>query len=377
ADDDSATIDPAVATNVDVLTGDNDPDGDNANLSITEIIDPADVTNPLAITPGSSVTLTDGTIVELLTDGTLNVTPSAGSTNTGFDYTLEDEDGLTDTGSVAITVNQPPVADDETVTLDPAVATNVDVLTGDDDPDGDNANLSITEIIDPADVANPLAITLGSSVTLTDGTIVELLTDGTLNVTPPAGSTSTGFEYTLEDEDGLTDTGSVAITVNQPPVADDETVTLDPAVATNIDVLTGDDDPDGDNANLSITEIIDPADVANPLAITPGSSVTLTDGTIVELLTDGTLNVTPSAGSTNTGFDYTLEDEDGLTDTGSVAITVNQPPVADDETVTGAIINTDFTVDVLDGDNDPDGDNANLVITEVEGQAISTTSPVT
>ncbi|WP_282166088.1 Ig-like domain-containing protein, partial [Cellulophaga baltica] len=69
-------------------------------------------------------------------------------------------------------------------------------------------------------------------------------------------------------------------------------------------------------------------DVANPLAITPGSSVTLTDGTIVELLTDGTLNVTPSAGSTNTGFDYTLEDEDGLTDTGSVAITVNQPPVA-------------------------------------------------
>ncbi len=377
ADDETVTLDPAVATNVDVLTGDNDPDGDNANLSITEIIDPADTANPLAITPGSSVTLTDGTIVELLTDGTLNVTPPAGSTSTGFDYTLEDEDGLTDTGSVAITVNQPPVADDETVTLDPAVATNVDVLTGDDDPDGDNANLSITEIIDPADTANPLAITPGSSVTLTDGTIVELLTDGTLNVTPPAGSTSTGFDYTLEDEDGLTDTGSVAITVNQPPVADDENVTLDPAVATNVDVLTGDDDPDGDNANLSITEIIDPADTANPLAITPGSSVTLTDGTIVELLTDGTLNVTPPAGSTSTGFDYTLEDEDGLTDTGSVAITVNQPPVADDETVTGATINTDLTVDVLDGDNDPDGDNANLVITEVEGQAISTTSPVT
>ncbi len=377
ADDETVTLDPAVATNVDVLTGDDDPDGDNANLSITEIIDPADVANPLAITPGSSVTLTDGTIVELLTDGTLNVTPPVGSTSTGFDYTLEDEDGLTDTGSVAITVNQPPVADDETVTLDPAVATNVDVLTGDDDPDGDNANLTITEIIDPADTANPLAITPGSSVTLTDGTIVELLTDGTLNVTPPAGSTSTGFDYTLEDEDGLTDTGSVAITVNQPPVADDESATIDPAVATNVDVLTGDNDPDGDNANLSITEIIDPADVANPLAITPGSSVTLTDGTIVELLTDGTLNVTPPVGSTSTGFDYTLEDEDGLTDTGSVAITVNQPPVADDEMVIGATINTDLTVDVLDGDNDPDGDNANLVITEVEGQAISTTSPVT
>ncbi|MBQ0740790.1 hypothetical protein J9332_41595, partial [Aquimarina celericrescens] len=82
------------------------------------------------------------------------------------------------------------------------------------------ANLSITEIIDPADVANPLAITPGSSVTLTDGTIVELLTDGTLNVTPPAGSTSTGFDYTVADEDGLTDTGSVAITVECSDITD-------------------------------------------------------------------------------------------------------------------------------------------------------------
>ena len=96
-------------------------------------------------------------------------------------------------------------------------------------------------------------------------------------------------------------------------------------------MLDGDDDPDGDNANLTITEIIDPADPMNPIAIVPGDTITLADGTLVTLLSDGTFDVTPADGLTATSFDYTVEDEDGLTDTGSVDITVNQPPVADDD----------------------------------------------
>ncbi|MBU2997451.1 gliding motility-associated C-terminal domain-containing protein [Cellulophaga baltica] len=158
--------------------------------------------------------------------------------------------------SAILTVNQPPVADDEIVTLDPAVATNVDVLTGDDDPDGDNANLSITEIIDPADTANPLAITPGSSVTLTDGTIVELLTDGTLNVTPPAGSTSTEFDYTLEDEDGLTDTGNVAITVEC-----SDTTDTDGDGLTDCEESTGIDNP---NTILIPNGTSDPLNACDP-----------------------------------------------------------------------------------------------------------------
>uniref|UniRef100_UPI0024954D1A Ig-like domain-containing protein n=2 Tax=Cellulophaga baltica TaxID=76594 RepID=UPI0024954D1A len=149
------------------------------------------------------------------------------------------EDGLTDTGSVAITVNQPPVADDETVT-GAIINTDftVDVLDGDNDPDGDNANLVITEV-------EGQAISTTSPVTLSDGTVVSLNTDGTLEVTPPTDSTEPiSFDYTIADEDGLTGTGSVAIAFTQlPPVADDDSATIDPAVATNVDVLTGDNDP--------------------------------------------------------------------------------------------------------------------------------------
>ena len=333
ADDEIVTLDPIVAGNIDVLDGDDDPDGDNANLMVTEIIDSADPMNPIAIAIGDTITLADGTVVTLLADGTLDVTPPEDSTTISFDYTVEDEDGLTDTGNVAITVNQPPLADDEMVTLNPGVVGNIDVLDGDDDPDGDNANLRVTEIIDPADPMNPIAIASGVTVTLADGTVITMLPDGTLDVTPAIGLTTTVFDYTLEDEDGLTNTGVVDIIVNQPPVADDDTVTVDPGVASNIDVLDGDDDPDGDNANLTITEIIDPADPMNPIAIAPGDTITLTDGTEITLLADGTLDVTPANGLTATSFDYTVEDEDGLTDTGSVDITVNQPPVADDEIV--------------------------------------------
>ncbi|ARN71811.1 hypothetical protein BST91_09195 [Nonlabens tegetincola] len=370
--DDEILADQTINTpvTVDALAGDDDPDGDNANLTITEV-------EGQAISVGSPVTLADGTVVELNPDGTLNVIPVTDSTEPiSFEYTVEDEDGLTDTGMVDITFTQlPPVADDEILsnqTINTPIT--VDALAGDDDPDGDNANLTITEV-------EGQAISVGSPVTLADGTVVELNPDGTLNVIPATDSTEPiSFEYTVADEDGLTDTGMVDITFTQlPPVADDESLT-DQAINTpiNINVLDGDDDPDGDNANLTITEIIDPATgVVTPIA--PGSTVTLSDGTTVTLQTNGTLDVTPATDSTEPiSFEYTLEDEDGLTDTGMVDITFTQlPPVADDEILADQTINTPVTVDALAGDDDPDGDNANLTITEVEGQAISVGSPVT
>ena len=263
---------------------------------------------------------------------------------------------MTDTGNVTITVNQPPVADDDTAIVDPGVASNIDVLDGDDDPDGDNANLTITEIIDPADPMNPIAVAPGDTITLADGTVVTLLADGTLDVTPADGLTATSFDYTIEDEDGLTDIGNVAITVNQPPVADDEIITLNPGVAGNIDVLDGDDDPDGDNANLMVTEIIDPADPMNPIVIVPGDTITLADGTEITMLPDGTLDVSLADGSTTAAFGYTVEDEDGLTDIGNVEIIVN--PDIDNDGLTDdeeALIGTDPSNPDTDGDGILDG----------------------
>ena len=227
----------------------------------------------------------------------------------------------------------PPLADDETATTDPGILVNIPVLTGDDDPDGDNTLLAVTEIN-----GNPISV--GNPVTLADGTVVDLLADGTLDVTPGTGITAVSFDYTLEDEDGLTDTGTVAVTVNQPPVADDETATTTDGTLVNIPVLSGDDDPDGDNMLLTVTEID-----GNPISV--GAPVTLVDGTIVALLADGTLDVTPALGITAVSFDYTLEDEDGLTDIGTVDLTVTPPAGTNDNDNDGVIDSED-----LDDDND-------------------------
>ncbi|MFV9552628.1 hypothetical protein, partial [Algibacter sp. PT7-4] len=92
-----------------------------------------------------------------------------------------------------------------------------------------------------------------------------------------------------------------------------------------------------------------------------------------------TLSVTPVTDSTEPiNFTYPVEDEDGLTDQGQVAITFDQlPPVADDETIGNATINTAVPVNALDGDNEPDGDNSSVVITEVDGTPIRVGNPVT
>ncbi|WP_241678409.1 Ig-like domain-containing protein, partial [Algibacter amylolyticus] len=373
ADDDTAVTNPGTLVNINALDGDNDPDGDNANLVITEVFDPVAPTVAISLTVNTPVTLTDGTVVTLKPDGTLDITPGTGVTSVDLDYTLEDEDGLTDVGNVAVTVNQPPVADDDTAVTDPGTLVNINALDGDNDPDGDNANLVITEVFDPAAPTVAIPLTVNTPVTLTDGTVVTLKPDGTLDITPGTGVTSVDLDYTLEDEDGLTDVGNVIVTVNQPPVADDETVanaTINTAVL--VDALDGDNDPDGDNVNLVITEV-------DGAPISDGNPVTLADGSVVTLLPDGTLSVTPVTDSTEPiSFVYTVEDEDGLEDEGQVDITFDQlPPVADDDTVLEAVVNTPIPVDTLDGDIDPDGDNTNLVITEVDGTPISNGNPVT
>ncbi|KAA5824018.1 hypothetical protein FPF71_10360, partial [Algibacter amylolyticus] len=328
ADDETAVTDPGTLVNVNALDGDNDPDGLNSNLSITEIFDPSNPGVAIPLSEGVTETLADGTTVTLLANGTLDITPGTGVTSVDLDYTLADEDGLTDTGNILVTVNQPPVADDETAVTDPGTLVNVNALDGDNDPDGLNSNLSITEIFDPSNPGVAIPLSEGVTETLADGTTVTLLANGTLDITPGTGVTSVDLDYTLADEDGLTDTGNILVTVNQPPVADDETAVTDPGTLVNVNALDGDNDPDGLNSNLSITEIFDPSNPGVAIPLSEGVTETLADGTTVTLLPNGTLDITPGTGVTSVDLDYTLEDEDGLTDTGNILVTVNQPPVA-------------------------------------------------
>ncbi|WP_298767746.1 Ig-like domain-containing protein, partial [uncultured Polaribacter sp.] len=118
--------------------------------------------------------------------------------------------------------------------------------------------------------------------------------------------------YTITDEDGLMATAAVDVTFDQlPPVADDEML-VDQTINTDVvvDVLEGDDDPDGDNANLTITQ------VAGQAITDGGAAVVLADLTEVKLVS-GELVVTPAMDSTEpVNFTYTVVDEDNLPDTG-------------------------------------------------------------
>ncbi len=89
-------------------------------------------------------------------------------------------------------------------------------------------------------------------------------------------------------------THDITITINgtnDPTLAGDEApVVVAPGQTVNIDVLANDSDVD--DVSLAVTGIIDPANPEVVLPFDGSSQVTLSSGTVIELMGDGTLNVT-------------------------------------------------------------------------------------
>ncbi|WP_293572947.1 choice-of-anchor L domain-containing protein [Phaeobacter sp.] len=98
------------------------------------------------------------------------------------------------------------VANDDAVTVQEGDTANVDVLANDMQING--AALTITHI-------NGQPVVAGSSVTLADGEVVTLNSDGSFTVAGQDdvdSDTDTTFSYTVEDSVGNTDTGFVTLT---------------------------------------------------------------------------------------------------------------------------------------------------------------------
>ncbi len=329
AGDDSASgaEDADVVVNAADLLG-NDTDVENDTLTVTGVSNP-----------------TGGTVD--LTAGVITFTPDAdlcGDGAAGFDYTVDDGNGGTDTGHVTIDldcVNDNPVATDDSAagTEDTDVSIDAaDLLANDTDTENDT--LTVTGVLNP----------VGGTVDLTAGTIT---------FTPDADLCGTGvasFDYTVDDGNGGTDTGTVTIDLtceNDNPVAvdDDYQGTEDTDfVVTDAELLANDTDADGDT--LTVTGVTNPV----------GGTVSLDAGTIT---------YTPDAnacGNIGNGFDYTISDGNGGTDTGyaDVDLTcVNDDPVANADTVNvdeNSAAN-DVTAAILA--NDTDVDNLTLVVSAV------------
>lgn len=195
-------------------------------------------------------------------------------------------------------------------------------------------------------------ILTGFDASTTLGSVTDLF-DGTFNYSPPLDYNGTDtFEYFVTDG-ALDDTATVTINVNavnDPPAAQDDNVSTGEDTTLVINVLAD----NGNGVDYDVDDAIDPATAVS----VPGSGPA--NGSIINN-TDGTFDYIPALNFNGAdSFDYTVNDVTG--DTSNVAtvsinvISVNDPPIAMDDSVTTPE-DTPIKVDIYaDNGNGPDVD---------------------
>ncbi len=278
AGNDSASTNENESVTIDVLANDSDTD-EQDSLTI------ASVTSPL----NGSATVVDGQIVYQPNGGYFG--------DDSFQYTVGDGNGATDSASVTVSVasvNSDPLAVNDSVTTSENTLTTIAVLANDSDPDGDS-----------------LTVELASQPSKGTATI----SDNQIIYNPTAGQSGPdAFTYRILDGNGGSDIGNVSINitqVNNPPVANNDSISTPENVAVNISVLVNDSDPDtGDVLSLAIT--------------TPASKG------FADVLSNNVIRYTPDSGVSGAdSFVYTLSDGNGASDTATVTVTVIEAVVVD------------------------------------------------
>ena len=248
ANDGTATSAPATVL-VTVNAVNDAPAANSQSLTINEDV-PLDITLTGSDIENDPLTFT---VIGGPTHGTLsgdapNLTYTPEANWSGADgFTFKVNDGAADSPSATVeitvnTVNDPPVANNDSYTTDENVQLHITavlgVLANDTDVDGDSLTASV--------LTGPAHGTLSLDV------------DGSFIYTPDSGySGPDGFTYTASDGQGGTANADVLITVNPvnyPPVSESQTKTTDEDVAVSI-VLTA---TDADNNSLSYTVIDSP-----------------------------------------------------------------------------------------------------------------------
>lgn len=279
--DDSESIDEDTNGDFFPLTNDYDPDGDNLR-----VLD--------ATSSSSSV------YVYIVNEEEINVVPAANFNGVvSIEYIVADAYGATDTGTLTVTVNpvnDPPDVQNESVSTLVNTPVNIDVLANDSDVDGD-----------------PLSVSPQPS---TNGSVV-LESDNTITFTPLNGYIGTDdIVYDVEDGQGGVTQGRATVTVSAasaPPVASDDSYTLIENTTFTADksggLLINDTDPNNDALTVNTTPVSE-----------------VTSGTLT-LFADGAFRYAPNSNFTGTdAFTYEVQDSGGLTDTGTVTLTVNELP---------------------------------------------------
>ncbi len=277
----------------------------NSNLANFLTISMADIAS---ISGADSLYITGDTAVDLVTVSNLDtINDLIGAVNVGgvnYNHFQQGLNNLYIQQGLTVLTSAAPVAQDDVFT-----GNEDNVIVGNllaDNSNGVDADYSGTGL---TAIADTLTTTFGGTVTI--------LTDGSFTYTPVANYEGVDtFIYTIEN--GLSEQDSGLVTLNVTAVNDGPTAQNDSFVVTkNID-LTGDLLADnGNGADSDIETLVLSAQV---------ETITTANGATVTINADGTFTYTPSTGFIGPdSFNYTLLDDDGGSDVGSVSILVQGP----------------------------------------------------
>ena len=291
-----------------------------------------------ASTGSSTFVLVGGQLPHGLTldgaTGVLSGTPTSESTFYGTVRAANEFfplDGGTQAFSITVTLDDPPDAVDDTLTVEEdSRLTDIDVLANDVDPDG--GTKTIVSVTQPPH----------GSVTVAADALSLTYRPTARYCNEPGAQATDYFTYTVNGGDSAT----VAVTVtcvDDPPVAAGDTKTLyQRAPATMIDVLANDTDFDG-GAPRSVASVTQPAHGVASIA-SDAQSVTYQPA-------DGYCNE-PGAEPADQ-FTYTLEG--GSEAVVAVTVLCDDLPTAVDDARTLYEDAAATRIDVLANDLDPDG----------------------
>ena len=231
---DNVTVNEDASVSIDILDNDNDPEGklNRAAVNITALP-------------------TNGTISVSSSTGAVFYIPNADYAGTdSFQYQVSDTSGsASNSAEVTITVtevNDKPQAVSDVITTDEDIAiTPYDLLTNDVDID-DSLNAASAIIVIPPSNASSYS-----------------LVNGVLSYTPALNYVGNDqLTYIVEDASGaLSNQTTVYITmigVNDPPVANNDSATLDEDATVNIGVLSNDSDPEDTTPDATTVLIVSP-----------------------------------------------------------------------------------------------------------------------
>ncbi|MDW1749226.1 tandem-95 repeat protein, partial [Vibrio sp. Vb2133] len=295
----------------------------------------------------------NGTLIDN-SDGSWTYIPEADDdTEVSFSYDIIDNDGgvINGTANLDITpVNDAPIATNDAIQTDEDSQVVIDVLANDSDIEGDD--LIITSASVPEEQG-----------------IVEII-DGKLVFTPAENFNGNAtISYTISDGE-LEDEAQVSVTVNSvndAPIASNDTTITEEDSSVTIDVLPNDTDIDGDTLSIQsasvpeaqgTVEIVDGKLVFIPAENFHGDAeitYTVTDGSLTD---QATVNVTVNA----------------VNDTPVVESSIADQTLAEDFTPYSIDLNTAFSdVDNVDGDlTFSVSGNSNIQVAIVNGIATFT-----